>query len=468
MQNLKTKIVATLGPASDSPETIKELINSGVSLFRFNTKHNEPQWHKERINLVQAVADKMGVSIGIILDLQGPEMRLDTRNGESIELKIGDEVKIHYSLDDKDARLSVPYKSELLKLKKGHDIFIEDAYVELVVEKVTDKYVLAKAVTECVIKNRKSVNLPHILIDLPSLIDKDILQLDMASSNKVDYVALSFVRNKKDIEILRGELNKRNISAGIISKIENGIAIENIDELIEYSDAIMVARGDLGVEVSIEKLAHLQRTLIEKCRRAAKPVITATQMLETMMEKPRPTNAEAVDVANAVYFGSDALMLSGESAGGKFPVKTVKTMARIAHYNENLENSGFSAVGNGNNTKIVGGLVADVLSQSKNIDKIIVFTQTGFTGRVISALRPKQPIIAVTESQSTVEKLTLSYGVRGVKVRFPKGKLRNPEYVIDQLKQKGEVEKGERVVMIHGTDWKRPGSTNSVALIDIE
>jgi pyruvate kinase len=316
------------------------------------------------------------------------------------------------------------------------------------------------------IGNRKGVNLPGKKIDAPSLIDADLKQLDMAALNTVDYVALSFARNKEDIDALRKEMRKRNIVSKIIVKVENQLAIDNIDELIEAGDGIMVARGDLGVEVPIEQLAYLQRMLVEKSRKAHKPVITATEMLHSMVGKPRPTRAEATDVSNAVFYGTDAVMLSAETASGDYPVESVEIMARIAAFTESVKPFEITRKVVEDKTQLIAMAAMEmIVNEGIQVDKIVVLTQTGYTSRVISSFRPKVPIIAVTNDRKTVESLTLSYGVVGFQTRFPSGKIISPQFIIDQLKEKKLVGKKETILVIHGARWKEPGLTNSITLV---
>ncbi|KKP29270.1 MAG: Pyruvate kinase [Candidatus Nomurabacteria bacterium GW2011_GWF1_31_48] len=295
-----TKIVATIGPASDTEEIIEHLIEAGVNVFRFNTKHGTTQWHEERIKRVQQIANKLGKDIGILMDLQGPEIRLETFDKKPIFVERGETLKITVEPTEKFKSICIPRKEVFEALNKGDQILIDDGSIELKVTSVSES--LIEAVTEDPgeIGHRKGVNFPGVRVDLPSLIKDDLEKLSMAGVNKVDFVALSFCRTKMDVENLRKELEKRKMKSMVVAKIESREALDNIDEIIEAADGIMVARGDLGVEVPIEELAYWQKKIIEKCRVRNKPVITATQMLQSMIENLRPTRAEATDVANAV------------------------------------------------------------------------------------------------------------------------------------------------------------------------
>jgi pyruvate kinase len=463
-----TKIVATIGPSSDSPEVIEKLIQSGVNIFRFNTKHGTVEWHEERIKRAQKVADRLGVVIGILLDLQGPEIRLETKGKLPVPIEKGQIISITPSFTSEEDIVVIPHELVFDTLKKGDQVLIDDGSVELEVVSCKDNVIRAKAIDDGQIAHRKGVNLPGVNIDLPSLIHEDLKKLDMVTTVKVDFIALSFSRTKKDIEILRKQMAKRGIDAKVVAKIESMEALNNIDELVEATDAIMVARGDLGVEVPIEQLAFWQKTIIRKCRVHNKPVITATQMLESMTHNARPTRAEATDVANAVLDGTDAIMLSGETANGKFPVKAVQAMAKIASYNEMTRSHIEFKLDPQNQTDLVVNAIRQLLNQHVvSIKFILCFTYTGNTAMSISRLRPKVPIIAVTEDQKTVEELTISYGVEGIKYRYPKGEFKLPNPVINNLIEEGRLKKGDTIVVVHGQSVVRDGSANAVALYTV-
>ncbi len=464
-----TKIVATLGPASDSEETIEKLIKAGVNVFRFNTKHGTVEWHQERINRVQKTANKVGIDIGILLDLQGPEIRLETIEKTPVSVKKDEVVNIVDSFTDKvKSSICIPHPIVFTTLKPGDRMYIDDGSIEMKVISVTKNLIEATPIEDVEIGHRKGVNFPGIDIDLPSLIEADLLKLDMAATNRVDFVALSFSRTKKDIEILRHEMDERKIKAMIVAKIESMAALDHLDELIEATDAVMVARGDLGIEVPIEQIAYWQKTIIKKCRLAKKPVITATEMLDSMINNPRPTRAEATDVANAVLDGTDAIMLSGETAGGKYPVKAVEAMAKIAHFNEMAYQFLPFEFEAKNETDVIVDAITHMLNQKEvKIKFVLVFTHSGLTARAISRLRPKVPIIALTRSQKVVEELSLSYGVSAVKSDYKEEEFKLPNPIIDHLVKIGLLEKGEMILVVHGQNYYVQGSTNAVALIKV-
>jgi pyruvate kinase len=466
----KTKIVATIGPSSDSKEKIAELIQAGVNVFRFNMKHADIPWHNERIARVQEVADGLKISIGILIDLQGPEIRIETLEKQEIPLKKGEKIEFAHTFTHGKTQVRIPQHIVFDVLKKNDFFSIDDGFLEFQVVSTGKGSFVAVTLDDCVIKHRKGMNIPGKELDLPSLIDDDLKKLEMASKAKVDFVALSFSRTKEDIEILREEMRKRKVTAHIVAKIESQQALDHLDELIEASDAVMVARGDLGIEVPIEELAYWQKTIIEKCRVARKPVITATQMLQSMIDNPRPTRAEAVDVANAVFDGTDAIMLSGESANGRFPVKAVSAMARIAQFNESRTNVAHLSLDGEGTTELVVDAAVAMLSKHQNIkiDGVVIFTETGRTARAVSSFRPQVPIIAVTDKQKTVETLTLSYGVIGVYAEFPNGVFYSADEALGLLKKKQYIKSGQTLLVIHGRHWKKPGLTNSLTIFKVQ
>ncbi len=462
-----TKIVATIGPASDTPEQISSLIKAGVNVFRFNTKHSTPEWHSERIARVQSVADSLHASVAILLDLQGPEIRLETR--DKVDVAVSTDQQLTFGATFVTGiDVIIPHQGVFGLLHPGSPLLIDDGFVETEVINVTADTITVRVIHGTVIKHRKGVNLPGVDVDFPALIDNDIKQLDGNARNKVDYVGLSFVRSAHDIDLLRGELKQRSMTAQIVAKIESQPALDNIDSIIDASDAIMVARGDLGVEVPIEQLAYWQKTLITKAREARKPVITATQMLESMIKNPRPTRAEATDVAHAVFDGTDAVMLSAESASGSYPVRCVETMARIASFNETKISAPKLLTPPVDQTQLMADSVVSLIANSTSpIAAVLVFTETGYTARALAAHHLPLPVIAATDNAKTCEVLTLSFGVTPVLVEFPEGPYSSPDPVIAQLVSQNMLHKGTSIVVIHGHFWQKPGNTNALSITTI-
>lgn len=473
MIDKNTKIISTIGPATDSEEKIKELIENGANVIRFNMKHNTVEWHLQRIDLVNKIADDLKVTVGILIDLQGPEIRIETINGEPLEIQKDELLYIthDFKLVDttKNKVIRVGHELVTSTLSIGDACSIDDGFVELEIIEKHEEYLVAKAIDSGTIKTRKGFNLQGKDVDLPSLISEDLDKLDIATQTKVDYIALSFVRSKKDVDILKYELDKRKIAAKIVAKVESQKGVDNIDEIIDSADVIMVARGDLGVEIPVERITFYQKEIINKCRLANKPVIVATQMLDSMIRNPRPTRAEVADVANAVFDGTDAVMLSGETASGAYPIRAINMMSRIVTFNETKTSFNKLAFDKFNQTQLI---VISAMSMIKNatemqIDKVIVFTETGYTAQVLSSFRPTTPIIALTNKKKVAESLALCYGVRPYEIDFPKGIFIVPEDIINDLKEQEIIKEGNTVLIIHGRKWRDPGKTNAIVLVTV-
>lgn len=468
-----TKIVATIGPATETEEVLEKMLNAGMNVARFNTKHGEPSWHHERIQRVRNVAERLGKPVGVLIDLQGPEIRTILPNKQdSFATKAGD--IITFTSDEATtAERTVIVPSEVVEaVHEGDKILIEDGLGEFIVVGKEGQNVQVQVVDDLVVKKRKTLNTPGVDIDLPSLIPQDITHLDAATNDLVDYVALSFVRTAKDIEILREELKKRNLTAQIIAKIENQSALDHLDEIILAADAVMVARGDLGVEVPYQELAHWQKVIIFKCRGYAKPVITATQMLMSMVDKPRPSRAEVSDVANAVYDGTDAVMLSDETTIGKYPVKTVATQAEIVNYTEDYARPPIIDPEDIDASTSITHAAVSLLQASQrptnpfHIDQVVCLTETGATARYISRFRLTASIHALTDSKQTYNRLSLVYGVKPYIVDLT-NELINPEELNNKIVELGIAKSGDVVLLVHGTVWKEPGLTNTLKVIQI-
>lgn len=465
----QTKIVATIGPASDSEENMTRLMELGVNVFRFNMKHNTVPWHEERIRRADTIAKSIGHNLGILVDLQGPEIRLETKDKKPVEVKKGQEVVFVDSLVSESDLLCLPHEIVFEVVKPGEELLIDDGFQEFDITKVEPGKIYAVAREDYTIGHRKGVNFPGKDITLSSLIDADLEKLEMAAHNKVDFIALSFCRSKSDIEILRSEMKSRNIDAAVVAKLESRQSLENLESILDATDAVMVARGDLGVEIPIEELAFWQKQIVYRCRQKYKPVIVATQMLQSMVDNPRPTRAEATDVANAVWDGTDAVMLSGESANGKYALKTVETMAKILKFNEPHSFVPELTPHTENSTENVVSAAMDIINThtTNSPAAILVFTQSGYTARVVSSHRPHMPIIAVSNSPKTVEELSLSFGIKSVFAQYAEGEFTWPEDLIEKLKVDGSIKSGQTLLIIHGSHWKKDHATNSLALITV-
>ncbi|MBP9819858.1 pyruvate kinase [Candidatus Woesebacteria bacterium] len=469
-----TKIVATIGPATETEEKIEQLITAGMNVARFNTKHGTADWHQERIQRVRSVAERLHQPISILLDLQGPEIRITIPGGQPFEVKEGEAVVFTAHENATDPRTPMIPAIVVQALQEGKIILIDDGLGEFIVTKNLGTELHAVAQSAFTVGNRKTLNTPGVVIDLPSLIPPDILLIDAVGAD-VEYVGLSFVRDARDIHILRSELDKRNSSASIVAKIENQSALDHLDEIIETSDAVMVARGDLAVEVPYQELAYWQKLIIHKSRESGKPVITATQMLKSMVEKPRPTRAEVSDVANAVYDGTDAVMLSEETTIGKYPVEAVSTQRTIVEFNEPHALSKPLSTTDSNPASYITHSAVSLLEISQfktnnlKIDKLVCLTETGETARLISRFRPHIPVFALTSNTNTYHKMSLLFGVTPFIVELPANdRLESSGQLLEKLRELKIATPGETILLVHGTFWKKPGLTNTLSILQIE
>lgn len=466
----RTKIVATIGPASDSEQGIRDLIQAGANIIRFNMKHGTVEWHQERIQRVQQVADSLNMPVGILIDLQGPEIRIETLNKEPMVVAEGEHLLLSATYLDGMKTICVPEQKVIDALDIGDEVLIDDGFMEFEVIEHHEQGWMLRSNGDYNVTHRKGMNLPGVKLTLASLIDSDLDKLDLASKEHVDFVALSFVRDAEDIRILREEMAKRGVNAAVCAKIENASALEHLDEIIAVSDCLMVARGDLGIEVAFEELTYWQKKMIYACRMANKPVITATQMLQSMVDSPRPTRAEVSDVANAVFDGSDAVMLSGETAQGKYPKQAVATMHRIVEFNEEkVMLPELVQEGRLTQTEAVTRAAMHLLDNNRDFDiaGIVVFTETGSTARALSRFRPGLPIIALTQNDKVRDQLCLAYGVMSFLTEFPQGDIVSVEPIIADLKERGLVSTGQRLLFIHGHRWNEPGLTNTLSLKEV-
>jgi pyruvate kinase len=463
----KTKMVFTIGPASQSEEVLSMLIEAGMNVSRHNFSHGNHDEHRERMMMVKKLREKHGKHIAIMLDTKGPEIRTGNFNTKQVELKEGDEFTIFCGEEVRgnESQCSVTYDKLYEDVQKGDMILIDDGLVGLEVESVEGNKIKTRVKNSGVISNHKGVNVPGVPVSLPALTEKDIGDLRFGCEVGVDIVAASFIRKAADVLTIRKVLESNGGSdILIISKIENREGVENIDEIIKFSDGIMVARGDMGVEIPIEEVPLAQKMIIEKCNKAGIPVITATQMLDSMIRNPRPTRAEASDVANAIFDGTDAIMLSGESANGKYPVEAALTMARIAEAVES--NLDYSAIFEAKkelhimNVPNAISLATCSTASELNARAIITATQSGHTARMVSKYRPACSIIAVTPSEKVARRLALNWGV--ISVLAPA--MRSTDELIEKsvaiALNSGYVSKGDLVVIAAGVPVSLAGSTN--------
>lgn len=463
--------MCTLGPATASPRRIKELVYAGMDVARLNMSHGSHADHAEAYRLVREAADTSGHGVGIFADLQGPKIRLETFAEGSAQLRRGQEWVITTRDVPGDASAcGTTYKGLPGDVAPGDPILIDDGKIRLRVLEVGDTDVRCEVLVGGRVSNNKGINLPGVAVSVPALSAKDEADLRFALSLSVDFVALSFVRDAQDAEDVRRIMREVGVLVPVIAKIEKPQAIENLDEVIAAFDGFMVARGDLGVECPLEEVPFLQKQVIRKARLNAKPVIVATQMLESMIGNPQPTRAEASDVANAVLDGADAVMLSGETSVGEYPVHTVETMARIIaatelHALEDAAESGLAEIDWDPHTKsgVIAKAAAEVAERVR-AKYVVAFTQSGDSARRMSRLRGPIPLLAFTPEDKVRSQLSLSWGIETFKTAEVEHTDEMVRQVDDQLLKIGRVQEGDLVVIIAGAPPGIPGSTNALRI----
>lgn len=468
----KTKIVCTIGPASESVETLKEMIEAGMNVARLNFSHGDYDEHQQRIDNIRLAAKEKNKSVAILLDTKGPEIRTHLfKNGEAI-LEKGNTVFVSMKeVEGTSERFSINYPGLINDVVVGNQILLDDGLIALeviAIHKDKDE-IECKILNSGLIKNRKGVNVPNVKVNLPGITEKDAQDILFGIKNDVDFIAASFVRRPSDVYEIRELLEKNNAEhIKIIPKIENREGVENIDQIINVSDGIMVARGDLGVEIPAEEVPFIQKKLIQKCNRAGKPVITATQMLDSMQRNPRPTRAEASDVANAIYDGTDAIMLSGETAAGDYPVESVKTMYNIAIYTEKtVEYTNVKpSTSDSDDLTITDAISHSVatLAEDLKLEAIITPTESGTTARTVSKYRPNCPIIAVTSKDYVSRQLNLVWGVHPVSAKEVQTTDEMLTLAIEKALETELVKQGDRVAITAGVPVGESGTTNLIKI----
>ena len=467
----KTKIVATIGPASESKEILKKLFGNGVNVCRLNFSHGNHEEHQKRIDTIKEIRQEMDLPVAIMLDTKGPEIRIGDFKTGTIEINQGDKFTLttREVLGD-ESIVSVSYKDLPKDVEVGGRILIDDGLVEFEILEIINKTdIKCIAINSGVLKNHKGVNVPNVKINLPAVTEKDIKDIKFGIKNEIDFIAVSFVRTTNDVNEIRKILEEnegQNID--IISKIESQQGVDNIEEILQVSDGIMVARGDLGVEVKTQEIPLIQKLLIKKSNLAGKPVITATQMLDSMMRNPRPTRAEVTDVANAIMDGSSAIMLSGETAAGKYPVETVKIMHSIALATEDSLDYAelFRARSAMTQLTIPNAISKATCTTAQDLDAtaIIASTSSGYTSKAISKFRPKAPIIAVTTKEAVRRKLALEWGVYPVIAPESNSTDEVLENSINAAIKNKYVKEGDLVVITAGIPAGLSGTTNMLKI----
>ncbi|THF73329.1 pyruvate kinase [Cohnella fermenti] len=466
----KTKIVCTIGPASESLENTKKLIQAGMNVARLNFSHGDYEEHGNRIKTIRQACKELGKTVAILLDTKGPEIRLGKLASEPIELVQGERITLTTEeiLGDIN-RVPVTYKELPGDVSVGSTILIDDGLIGLTVLEVSGTEIVCEIVNSGQIKSKKGVNVPGVAISMPGITEKDASDIRFGIEQGVDFIAASFVRRASDVLEIR-ELLERHDGRyiQIISKIENQQGVDNLDEILEVSDGLMVARGDLGVEIPAEEVPLVQKQMIEKCNRAGKPVITATQMLDSMQRNPRPTRAEASDVANAIFDGTDAIMLSGETAAGKYPAESVQTMAAIAVRAESALNYReiFQKQAQAQQTSVTEAISQAVASSSLELDAkaIVTSTESGYTARMVSKYRPKSPIVAVTPEDQVLRRLQLVWGVVPVQGTLVGTTDEMFDVAVEGALKTELVRLGDTVVITAGIPVGRAGTTNLIKI----
>ena len=468
----KTKIICTLGPAVDSDERITQIINAGMDCARLNFSHGTHEEQEVRLNRVRRIAGELNRHIPILLDTKGPEIRLKDFENGSVVVEKGS----LFTFDtDKETpgtkeRIGLTYDKLAKNVEVGTKILVDDGKIELKVTAIKGSKVICKVITGGKLSNHKSINIPNVEIPMPYLNDVDKSDLLFGIEHNVEYIAASFVRCADDLKKLRKFLKDNGgQDIKVISKIENGQGINNFDEILELSDGIMVARGDMGVEINFEKIPAIQKMMIEKCNREGKIVVTATQMLESMTENPRPTRAEVSDVANAIYDGTTVIMLSGESAAGRHPVEAVRTMANIAVNAENTINYYEKYVESSADMEpnLKNAICASAYNAAKYLDAkaIVVLTRSGATANILSRFHPECPVIAATISERGRNQLNLVWGITPVAAENLDSADKFVEYAVSKAVESRLVKRGDNIVVILASDLESDDDTMRICTI---
>jgi pyruvate kinase len=464
----RTKIVATLGPATDAPERIRELIEAGVNVFRLNFSHGTSDMHRTNAERIRAIADELGTNVGILQDLQGPKIRVGRFADDKVTLAAGDTFALtcHDDSPGDASRVGVTYTGLCHDVKAGDALLLDDGRLALRVLGVDGATVRTEVTLGGTLSNNKGINLPDADLSIPALTDKDVEDLKFGARIGVDWVAMSFVRSRDDLLLARHYLAREGSSAKLMAKIEKPGAVERFAEILREVDGIMVARGDLGVEMPPERVPQIQKKVIRACREAGKPVVTATQMLESMIGNPTPTRAEASDVANAIYDGTDAVMLSGETAVGAYPIEAVKMMDRIARTVEADEmyiaDMREHAPAPEDTTADAVSLGVCNMAHTLRSQLIVTFTSSGATAIRVARNRPEAPILAITPSERAYHQLSIVWGV----LPHLTDDISDTDEMVSTANQvimeRGLLEPGARFVITAGVPFGTRGTTNMI------
>ncbi len=463
----KTKIICTLGPSADNEQAIKELMINGMNVARFNFSHADHEEHLNRLKIIKRLRDELNLPVAALLDTKGPEIRIGKFKQEKIQLNQGQKFTLTTNeIEGDDTIVSISYKELTKDVMEGSKILIDDGLIELIVDKLDDTNIYCTVMNDGVISNNKGVNVPGAELSMDFLSEKDKNDILFGIKNGYDFIAASFTRTAQDVNAVRNLLKENGgESIQIIAKIENLQGVENIDEIIKAADAIMIARGDMGVEIPGEEVPVLQKLIIKKVYNAGKPVITATQMLDSMMKNPRPTRAEISDVANAIYDGTSAIMLSGETAAGKYPTQALQTMVRIAERTEQDIDykKRFKAIENidSDTTEAICHATC-MIAHDMNAKAIITVTKSGRTARMVTKYRPECPILGCATHPRICRQLNLSWGIYPLHIREEQDSYELFDHAIEEVMQTGFLQEGDLTVITAGVPLGISGTTNLI------
>lgn len=468
----KTKIVCTIGPACDSVEMLRELMLAGMNVARFNFSHGTHEEQKEKLQRVQKAREELGLPVAAMLDTKGPEIRLRDFEGGRVELLSGQQfILTTREIMGTAERAAISYKNLRNDISEGTTILIDDGLIEMTVEKIQGEDIVCRVINGGFVSNHKGVNVPGAVLSMPYISQTDREDILFGIEMGFDLIAASFVRCREDIEQLRGILREHGSDMKIIAKIENMQGIKNMEEILQVSDGVMVARGDMGVEIPLEEVPVLQKKMIKMANAQGKHVITATQMLESMIRNPRPTRAEATDIANAIYDGTTAIMLSGESAAGRYPVEAVKTMARIAesaerdidYYARMKRNDGGGAV------DITTAIAHATCSAAMDLKAaaVITVTMSGFTAEAVSRFKPQCPVIGCAIHERVCRQLNLLWGVSPLRIEEKSTSEELFASAVREAERAGLVKKGDTVVITAGVPLGIAGTTNMIHVVQV-
>ncbi len=469
----KTKIICTIGPASQGEDKLKELMLAGMNVARLNFSHGTHEEQKKKFDTICKIREELGLPVATLLDTKGPEIRLrDFENGK-VELVAGQTFTLTTEeIMGTSERAAISYKNLKDDIAVGGSILIDDGLIEMIVEEITETDIVCRVINGGFVSNHKGVNVPGAILSMPYISDVDRADIEFGAANGFDFLAASFVRTKEDVLEVRRILDIKGSDMKIIAKIENMQGIENVEEILEVADGIMVARGDMGVEIPLEEVPVLQKRLIKLANAKGKHVITATQMLESMIKNPRPTRAEATDIANAIFDGTTAIMLSGETASGAYPVEAVKTMARIAETAEiAIDNRGrMDKMGHPEIPDVTQSISHATCSIAMDLKAaaIITVTISGFTAAMVANYKPDCQIIACTISEKVSRQMNLLWGVAPIHLEEAQSESELFRNAIATAKKAGYIKKGDIVVVTAGLPLGMSGTTNMIRVVEVK